>query len=222
MKALKANCRARDEGSLMIVSGILLVLAFAVTALTLSQIADLEKRVASESSTPIISEYRFLREKLGSTLADSVTRQTTTTEFGTIFSSAQSELKALAHQGGYDLLIYLADGERALGKQEWSYTDLGHPSRYSGVPPAGYVSPNAVGIGADPEYALRAYDNSFNWEQAYGGDEVDYDGTEDGMLRTSACQSEPTESCIQGAIVWFYLADQTIAIEEFIVYGLNT
>lgn len=212
----------------MIVSGILLVLAFAVTALTLSQISDLEKRVASEASTPILSEYRFLREKLGSTLKDSVTRQTTPTEFKSIFASAQSELKALAHQAGYDLLLYRAEPSRGLDKTEWSFTDLGRPDRYTGVPPAGYDDPETDSPAnvAAADYFLRAYDNSFNWEQAYGGSEVSYDQTNDGILWVNAgapgCKSNTAANCIQGVVAWLYLADPTVAIEEYIVYGVNT
>lgn len=231
-----------EGGQLLLLAGIILVLAFVTTALTLGQVAEIEKQATNDQQSPILAEYRFIREKAGSTMRDAVTGSTDNATFIATFESMAETFKRMAQEKGYDLLVYRAEAGIGLNRTEWSYTDFGWPDRMTNSSDIGNWKglgatktfenggvPYAESIQAHREkasYWLRSTDDLVKFgpsETKYGSAERVYDRTDDGIVWVKPCPlfADPTRGCIQAAIVYLYLADATTSIEEYVVYSFN-
>lgn len=225
MKANRARrMRGEEGGQLLLLAGIILVLAFLATSMTLSGLPDVEKQAAQEQDTRILTEYRFIREKLGSTLADAVGESTNNDTFRSLFSVTVSSLKVAASDKGYDLVIHLASGPRELGRDEWGFTHTGWPHNYTGTAAPAEVKTTA---NRSTPYNYRSYENDVRLDYAEGGSYRRWDENNDGIVWVKPCDltlawnSGDTTGCIVGAIVYIYLSDELISIEEFVAYGFN-
>ncbi|MHB8603872.1 MAG: hypothetical protein ACYDCK_01350 [Thermoplasmatota archaeon] len=232
---MRANRRARaahddDRGQLMMLAGIILILAFIVTALTLSQISDLEKQASQEQSSPLLNEYRAVRDKIGSTLADATGTGTDNGTFKSTFKSIVAGLKGVEQAKGYDVVAFLAGSPANAGirlnRTEWSFTDLGKPDNYTGgAPTPGSPAPESGANIVSAKYTFHSSDNLVTFNEPPGGGTstlTPYDRGNDGIVWRKAGCLKGGGTCIQAAIVYLYLADSTTSVEETIAYSVNT
>ncbi len=205
-----------DGGNLLLLAGVILVLAFVGTAFTLQQVQDLEKQVSAEQDSAILSEYRFVRDKVGTTLNDAVSTSTNLDTFKDLVATVASNLKVTAGGKGYDLVVKLAADRAGLSRTEWSFTKPGWPDRYTygdtPVPLPAPTSPTA------DKYVLWTTDGKVDWR---GGTGSGWDGADDGVVWVDACIENPAIGCVQAAIVYLYFADSAASIEEFVAYSFN-
>jgi hypothetical protein len=100
-----------DGGQLMLLAGIVITIAFILTALTLSQISSMEKQAASERASPIVGEWRFLHERLASNFKTAVGTETDANGFrDNVLPVVLATFRAIEGEKGYDLIIRLAAG----------------------------------------------------------------------------------------------------------------
>jgi hypothetical protein len=184
--------RGDDGGQMLLLAGFILVLAFVVTALTLTEVADLEKRVAESPGVQLTSEFRFVREKVGTTLAGALGVASDNTTFDNTFLSMQSTFKNVEHEKGLDVAITLAGANANAPSPESSFVAAG------------------------------AYDELRSWDNAIEYDGARYDGTDDGILWTKKGRCSTTATgCVSGAVIHIFLTDGVTTIRETVVYAIN-
>ncbi|HVM45093.1 MAG TPA: hypothetical protein VM582_04080, partial [Candidatus Thermoplasmatota archaeon] len=82
---------------------------FILTALTLSQVAQLEREASGQRDSPIVAEWRFLHERLDSNLKTAVAPETSRDAFATIIlPTVQATFRSVEAEKGYDLTLRLA------------------------------------------------------------------------------------------------------------------
>ena len=178
-------------------AGIVLTISFILTALTLSQVASLEKQAAQEQPSPIIGEWRFLHDRLASNVRTAVTPETTNQSFNdTVMPTLAATFRALAAEKGYDLVMRKAGGG--------NFSANGNEA--SLLPGAGLT------------YVGNAYDNSFD----FAGVPKDPDTT-DGVIWQIPCpdSSGPASGCIGGVYLFMRLADASTTVEESVLFAVN-
>ena len=100
-----------DGGQLMLLAGVVLTIAFILTALTLSQVSALEREAAADTSSPLIGEWRFLHERLATNLATAVGPETTEPMFlQTVLPTVIATFRAVEAEKGLDLVLRPAAG----------------------------------------------------------------------------------------------------------------
>lgn len=121
-----------DRGQLLLLSGIILALAFLITALTLNQVANMESQVSREQRAIIIDEFSFLREEINTTLSDLVTSSTSNSTFNDTFDRMVFSIKSVERGHGYDLVVVKgAPGYATPATEEDNFTAEG--KKYKGV-----------------------------------------------------------------------------------------
>jgi hypothetical protein len=190
--------RKGDDAQLLMLAGIVLTISFILTALTLSQVAALEKEAAQDAPSPIIGEWRFLHERLASNLRTAVTPETTTGSFeSSVLPTLGATFRALAAEKGYDFVL------RAAGD-----------GRFAGTGNEASLF-NAAGT----HYANWTYDGAVHFTHAIALD-PDHD---DGVVWEDPCPdaSGPAAGCISGVYLFMRLADGSTSIEESVLFEVN-
>lgn len=102
---------ARDDGGqLMLLAGIVVTLAFMLTALTLSQMSALERQAASDPPADLPREWRFIHERVAVSLQTAVTPAVTNETFGNVtFPSIAATFRNVEVEKGYDSVMRLAN-----------------------------------------------------------------------------------------------------------------
>lgn len=182
-----------DSGQLMMLAGIVLTISFILTSLTLSQVSSLERAAASEDSSPLLGEWRFLHDRLASNLETATSAETTLQSFKeTIMPSVAATFRAVEAEKGYDLTIRLAGGadHAATGNE------------------ASLLTGNS--------YANWSYDGSTHFTHAQDAD------TADGVIMQAPCpENGAPAGCISGVYLYVRLADPRSAISETILFAVN-
>ncbi|HVL87511.1 MAG TPA: hypothetical protein VM681_05850 [Candidatus Thermoplasmatota archaeon] len=192
---------ARDErGQMMMLSGVLLVVAFVLTALTLAEIRHLEQETTKATEPGLSHEFRFLRDKVATTLRDVTGEHTTDLSFLVAFNSTAITVREIANGKGYQLHLELAGNESVLApKREYDH----YTCRAANVD-GGRCTASTIG-----NYTATAY----NGAAVY--DARPYDGASDGIVHDS-----PTPT-IRAVIVFFHMSDPANSFEEMLVIPLN-
>ena len=187
--------RKDESGQLLMLAGIVLTISFILTALTLSQVAALEKEAAQEAPSPILGEWRFLHDRLTSNVRTAVTPETTNQSFhDAVLPALGATFRALAAEKGYDFVIRKAsDGNYAGNGNEASLIVAG-------------------------KYANWSHDGAVNFATV----DADLD-TADGIIWQKPCpdSSGPAAGCIGGLYLFLRLADATTTIEESVLFAVN-
>lgn len=190
--------RQDDGGQLLLLAGIVLVMAFVVTAFTLGQVADVEKEASKEQDQSFLTEYRFVHSKLPSIVSGNTGRTTDNVSFNTTFATTiQSFRNGLASKG-YDASIFVAGNASAAEKAEctWMSNPLtacaGSSGAWRSVVPSGGTQP----------FDAR----------------LPYDGKSDGLVWMCG----QANGALVGVVVQVYLSDGRHSVAETLVVALNT
>lgn len=176
----------------MMLAGIVLTISFILTSLTLSQVNTLERAAADEESSPILSEWRFLHERLRSNLQTAVDPETSHASFNeTILPTVAATFRAVEAEKGYDLVIRAAGGT--------DYLATGYEGRMR----------NALN-----KYDNWTYDGSVHFTH-------DWDGGDDGVIWRSPCPETGAGTCISGVYLYVRLSDASTSIAESILFAVN-
>lgn len=183
----------------MLLSGIVITIAFILTALTLSQVASLERQAAADKPSGIAEEWRFLHERLASNLETAITPDVRRDTFqDTTWPAIVATFRAIEAERGYDAVVRLAGP--AVGAHN-EYADLTREKASS--PP-------------DREYAGNW---SVEGEYRYV---KDYDLVNDGLIEENPCPDATVAgSCIVGVYVFLSLSDGRDRMEEYILFPVN-
>lgn len=197
---LRVGVRGEDSGQLMMLAGIVLTISFIMTALTLSQVSQLEREAAAQISSPIIGEWRFLHERLGANLRTAVGPDTTRAAFeDSVLPTVQATFRSVMSEKGYDLTIRLAGDPM--------FAPWGNEAQL--LNPAG------------THYDEWTWDGRTHFVHPVAEDPV---GTTDGILwQDASCPdaSAPAAGCIGGAYLYVRLTDGVSTIEESMLFDTN-
>lgn len=105
-----------DRGNLMLLSGIVLTIAFVLTALTLSQVSSIERAAAADQTSPVVGEWRFVHERLATNLRTAVDPDTKIDGFNnTTMPAISAAFRTIEAGKGFDTSLRIAFGaERQL------------------------------------------------------------------------------------------------------------
>lgn len=183
-----------DSGQLMLLAGIVITLAFLLTALTLSQVSSLEREAAAEKSAPLSSEWRFLHERLAVNLESAVTPDLKLQTFKTTtFPIIANTFRSIEAEKGFDTVIRLADDPTAFNKTEAS------------------ASIQSGGV-----YNAWSSDGSFRFTAPADDD----DG--DGVIWYEDCPDDSAPNgCIVGVLVFIHITDSTSTMSEVVLFAVN-
>lgn len=178
----------------MLVAGIVITIAFILTALTLSQLSSLERISAAEKPAPIGDEWRFLHDRLATNLQTAISSDmTNATLTTTTFPAIAATFRNIEAEKGYDVVIRLAGATTGT----YNHTE------------ASLVTNGNYHAGSD--------DGTYTMTNAY-------DGVDDGILWQKPCRdpSAPSTGCIGGVYVYVHMTDATSTMEESIFYAVNS
>lgn len=185
--------RRDDGGNLMLLAGIVVTIAFVTTALTLSQVASLERQASSEPSTTLAGEWRFLRDRLAASVATSVTVDLTDDAFNdTTLPAVVATFRGIQAEKGYDVAIRRATTLSLFNKTEASIVSGGNYDAWS----------------VNGKHA--------NWPK-------DSDQTDGILWEAPCADgSGPTTGCIGGVLLSIHLADGESSLSEVILIRTNS
>lgn len=105
-----------DRGNLMLLSGIVLTIAFVLTALTLSQVSSIERSAAADQVSPVIAEWRFVHDRLATNLHTAIAPDTKNDTLNlTVFPAIAATFRNIEAEKGFDTALRLVwGGERAI------------------------------------------------------------------------------------------------------------
>jgi hypothetical protein len=187
-----------DSGQLMLVSGIVITIAFLLTALTLSQVSAIERQSASDKPTSLTSEWRFLHDRLATNLATAVTTDSTNASFlGSTWPAVAATFRNIEAEKGYDLVLRLAGN--TTGGPNFNLTE-----NRTGVTTSGVFT----------SYNIKSFSGSYVMTFAA-------DGTDDGLLWNPSCPAAGGSRCLQGVLVAMHLSDATTSLDEVVLFAVN-
>lgn len=193
---IRRSLRPRDDGQLMLLSGIVITIAFIMTSLTLSQVASLERTAAAEHRVSIAEEWRFLHQRLATNFDVAITPDTTnSTVENVIAPTIIATFRSIEAEKGYDTVIRLAAAGSSVNLTESQLRD----------PPWTGANYNAWDVAGTHHFT-----------------EV-WDTRDDGLLWENDCADPtgPSTGCIGGVLVFVHLTDGSTTIEEVLLFRVN-
>lgn len=177
----------------MLLAGVVLTISFILTALTLSQVASLEREAAADAPSPLVAEWRFLHERLASNLDTAIGPDTDNDTFRDTLSTIAATFRSVEAEKGYDLVIRAAGGD------------------------AFVANGNEASLVSGSSYSATTYDEEVTF--THGVDDVLTDGT----LWQKPCPdtSAPANGCIVGAYLFVRISDGETSLEESILFATN-
>jgi hypothetical protein len=182
----------RDDGNLMLLAGIIVTIAFILTALTLAQVSSLEREAAVERPSTISTEWRFLQDRIGANLNTSVPPLELNDTIANItFPAITATFRAAEAEKGYDVTMRLANATSAVNKTEASLVVAG-------------------------SYDAWTVDGTLHFTQA--ADDKN-DGIL--WKKPCPDETGSPNGCIAGLLVYLRVTDGISAMEEVLLYGVN-
>lgn len=185
----------------MLVAGIVITLAFLLTALTLSQVGGIERQAASDKPTSLAAEWRFLHDRLQTNLATAVAPDTSNDTFiNTTWPAVAATFRNIEAEKGYDLVLRLA-GNNTGGVGLFNLTEN--------------MTGNSTGAGFQ-NYNATSFDGTVYF--GFASDHVD-----DGVIWSPTCLDTSSGGgwCMQGVLVSMHLADASSSIDEVVLFAVN-
>ncbi len=175
----------------MLVAGIVVTIAFLMTALTLSQVASLEREAAADKPLPIADEWRFLHDRLSANLQTAVTDDMSKDTFKNVtFPAIAATFRDVEAEKGYDAVFRLA-GSGVASKSE---SDLLTAGTYDAL---GWTANGHV----------------------MGATDTVNDGII--MTMTGTCPTGAAANCIQGVYVYMHLSDGVASMDEVMLVAVD-
>jgi len=178
----------------MLLSGIIITIAFIMTALTLQQVGSLERQAAAEPALTLAAEWRFIHDRVGSNLNVSVTDTMKDASFtSTTFPAVAATFRAAEAEKGYDVTMRLAGSGSMVNKTEWNLV-------------AGSLSTSS--------YNAWDVNGHVHFTQVN-------DTANDGLLHQTPCPDGAAAACISGVLVAVHLSDGSSSLEEVLLYAVD-
>jgi hypothetical protein len=199
----------RDDGNLMLLAGIIVTIAFIMTALTLEQVGSLERQAASEPALTLAAEWRFIHDRVGGNLAVSITDTTKNATFtDQTFPAIAATFRAAEAEKGYDVTLRLAGASATVNKTE-----------------ANVITKDPAVTGP-LVYGVRNDDGSLakvlSVEGTYDITSKPYDGVNDGLVWVTPCPATGSSNgCVSAVLTYVRLTDGTSALEEVMLFKVN-
>lgn len=187
--------RRDDSGQLMLLSGVVVTIAFILTSLTLAQVSSLERQAATDRAPGLAEEWRFLHAKLGSALRAAIASDTSNDTFvDSSWPAIVATYRNIEAEQGLDLVLRIA-GESTLANLSEVRILAANGTHY-----------DVVDIEGERDF-------DFAW-----------DGVDDGLLWQKPCPDTtgPSAGCISGVLVYAYLTDGVSTMEEILLVAVNT
>jgi hypothetical protein len=179
----------------MLLAGIVITIAFIMTAMTLAQVSSLEREAATQETAGGISlEWRFIRDRLSSNLNAAATNDMSDSTFvDYTFPSIAETFRSVESEKGYDIVLRLAGASVAVNKTEASIMPVGASPLWS----------------ADGKSSIPAG--------------TAYDLTNDGLIHYAPCPDPAAggASCVGAVLVVVHLTDGRSTLEEVMLVGTN-
>ena len=109
-----------SEGQLLILAGIILTLAFLLTAITISEIEAEKANVVRDTQDSLRDEFSYLRREFGSTLNASLPAGATDATFRATFNDTKATYATLESSRGFEFHASLAGNDTIAPKTEWA------------------------------------------------------------------------------------------------------
>lgn len=210
--SLHRSLRRDGDANLMLLAGIIITIAFIMTALTLEQVGSLERQAAAEPALTLAAEWRFIHGRLASNLDVSITETTSPAVFpGATFSAIAETFRAAEAEKGFDVTMRLAGAGSQVNKTE---IDI--------------VTKDPASTGP-LVYGIRNLDNSLQHVWSVDG-RYDFTGrpydantpNNDGLLMVSPCPNGLVAgACIAGVLVSVHLSDGASSLEEVMLFAVD-
>jgi hypothetical protein len=193
-----------DDGNLMLLAGILITIAFILTALTLAQVASLERAAAAEPTSSIATEWRFLHDRIPNNVNVSIASDTRNDTFLNVtFPAIAETFRSVEASKGYDVELRLGGNGTSVFANERSFTT------------------GLQGAFKDPTYSVDGRVNYGKLQMApYNGAALPWDNVGDGLI-WGACPDGTSGGCAIGVVVYVHLSDGASTIEETMVVPAN-
>ncbi|HET6404330.1 MAG TPA: hypothetical protein VFH78_06760 [Candidatus Thermoplasmatota archaeon] len=193
--------RDDDRGQLMMLAGIVLTISFILTALTLSQVAALEREAAAQGPLSIVNEWRFLHDRLSANLKTAIGPEMSIESFlSTILPTVQATFRAVEAEKGYDLTLRPAAG---------AIYDA--PGNEADLAPGGTT------------YNAWSWNGRVRFTHAVPAVPSAAAALDDGVIWETPCPdaSAPAAGCITGVYLHVRLTDGTTTLSESILFAAN-
>lgn len=197
MWMLRRRRAMRDDGNLMLLAGIVVTIAFVTTALTLSQVATLERQAVTEATSSLAAEWRFIRDRLAASVNASITPDMRNETFLQVTLPAiVATYRGVEAEKGYDVVIRPATSLTLYNKTE-----------------ASLLSPPVTGASYD---AFTFDGKRVAWDK-------DPDAG-DGLLWRAPCLDPggPATGCISAVVLSLHMSDDESTLHEVLVVATNT
>lgn len=185
----------RDDGNLMLLAGIVVTIAFVTTALTLSQVATLERQAVTEATSSLAAEWRFIRDRLAASVNASIAPDMRNDTFLQVTLPAiVATYRGVEAEKGYDVVIRPATSITLYNKTEASLLN-----------------------GAGTSYDAYTFDGKrIAWDK-------DPD-TGDGLLWRAPCQDPggAATGCISAVVLSLHMSNDESTLHEVLVVATNT
>lgn len=182
----------RDDGNLMLLAGIVVTIAFVSTALTLSQVSALERQAVTEATSSLAGEWRFIRDRLASSVNASITADMRNDTFlQSTLPAIVATYRGVEAEKGYDVVIRPATTPTQYNKTESSLVSGG-------------------------SYDAYAYDGTrIDWA-------TDPDTGDGLLWRAPCLDpAGPSTGCIGGVVLSIQMSDGESTLHEVIVVATN-
>lgn len=179
----------------MLLAGIVITIAFLLTALTLSQVSSLEREAAGERATPLASEWRFLHSRVATNLESAVPPDLTVATFKSVtFPTIAATFRGIEAEKGYDAVLRLPDSLTRYNLTEQSVVK---------------------DVSGTLSYDVWSADGKFHFT-------APFDGTYDGVIYYSTCpDTTVVGGCIAGVLVFLHMTDTASTMSEVVVFSVN-
>lgn len=186
----------RDDGNLMLLAGIVVTIAFVTTALTLSQVATLERQAVTGATSSLAAEWRFIRDRLAASVNASVTPDMKNETFlQATLPAIVATYRGVEAEKGYDVVIRPATSLALYNKTE-----------------ASLLSPPVTGS----VYDAYTFDGA---RVSWAADP----NTGDALLWRAPCADPngPATGCISAIVLSVQMSDGVSTVHEVLVVATN-
>jgi hypothetical protein len=192
---MKANqrVRGRDEGQVLILAGVVLILAFLLAAFAVTELNSEQQHLQRGTESDLPKLFRETREKVANTMDGLAYTAIDNTTLLSRFDSTRSELEQQGRARGVNVVLRLANGSDLLAPR----AEL-----------ANFTSGNGASCNAHA-YNMVSYNASRDytgWAWDCGDDGIVYD---------------VTTGRIKGVLIYLFLSDPAARLEETFAVALN-
>lgn len=192
-----------DEGQLLVLAGMVLILAFLVAVYGVSELASQKNRLAQGPQNDLATLFREERDKVASSLHGLVVQGTDNSTLLGYVNSTKDEVEQKGRGHGLSVLL-------SLGNRTEAYAAKSEYANFTADDATAQECPNPAGAGT----VTRKYTAwSFNGSRDFRP--LSWDCGDDAVLWDRDAQ------VIQGAVLHLFLASPTARLDDTFVIALN-